>query len=495
MEAKMLNYDIYDDIAVRTGGDIYLGVVGPVRTGKSTFIKKFMELLILDRVEDKNKRARMVDELPQSADGKTIMTTEPKFVPNEAVNVSFDKMSANVRLIDCVGYLIDDAIGHKEGKKPRLVKTPWSENVMPFQEAAELGTDKVIKEHSTVGILVTTDGTISEIGRSKYVSGEERVVAALKDTGKPFVIVLNTKTPGETDSIRLRESLEEKYSVPVILCDVLNMDKDKVAEIMQSVLFEFPVTKINLNLPKWMRSLSFEEKIISDICASFTEKCKNVMRMRDHVLLEGMFSDSEYLDSEADTVINPADGTIELTCRAKDGLYFKVLSSECNNNIDDEFKLLAFVKKLSKSYADYEGIRKAMEEVRANGYGVVNPNLSDMELEEPELVKKGNQYGVKLKASAPSFHIVRVDVETEISPIIGSEQQSEDLVKYLLSEFETDKNGIWETNMFGKSLNDLVKEDLNNKVSCMPNDTRNKLRKTMSRIVNEGKGGVLCILL
>ena len=273
------------------------------------------------------------------------------------------------------------------------------------------------------------------------------------------------------------------------------MDKDKVTEIMQSALFEFPVTSLNLSLPKWMRSLSYDEQIISEISAEFLEKAKNVIHMRDHVMLEGLFADSEYLESEADTVINPADGTVNLFCKAKEGLYFKVLSDECNNNIDDEFKLLAFVKKLSKSYADYEGIRKAMEEVKSDGYGVVNPNVFDMELEEPELVKRGNQYGVKLKASAPSFHIVRVDVETEISPIIGSEQQSEDLVKYLLSEFETDKNGIWETNMFGKSLNDLVKEDLNNKVSCMPNDTRNKLRKTMSRIVNEGKGGVLCILL
>lgn len=491
----MLNYDIYDDIAARTGGDIYIGVVGPVRTGKSTFIKKFMELLILDRVEDKNKRARMIDEMPQSADGKTIMTTEPKFVPNEAVGVTFDKMSASVRLIDCVGYLIDEAIGHKEGKKPRLVKTPWSENGMPFQDAAELGTDKVIKEHSTVGILVTTDGTVTGIGRSKYAPAEERVVEALKDSGKPFVIVLNTNTPQETDTVRLKESLEERYSVPVIICDVMNMDKEKITEIMQSVLFEFPVTAINMTLPKWMRSLSYDEKIISEICSDFLEKTKEVSHMRDHVLLEDMFCSSEYIDRDAETVINPADGTINIVCKAKEGLYFKVLSGECNNNIDDEYKLLAFVKKLSKSYADYEGIRKAMEEVREDGYGVVNPNLSDMELEEPELVKKGNQYGVRLKASAPSFHIVRVDVETEISPIIGSEQQSEDLVKYLLSEFESDKNGIWSTNMFGKSLNDLVKEDLSNKVACMPNDTRTKLRKTMSRIVNEGKGGVLCILL
>ena len=491
----MLNYDIYDDIAQRTGGDIYLGVVGPVRTGKSTFIKKFMELLILDRVEDKNKLARMIDEMPQSADGKTIMTTEPKFVPNEAVSVTFDKMSANVRLIDCVGYLIEDALGHKEGEKPRLVKTPWSEEEMPFQEAAELGTGKVIREHSTVGILVTTDGTITDINRAKYVESEERVVKELKEAGKPFVVVLNSKNPEETDTVRLRESLSERYAVPVIACDVRRMDKEKLTEIMQNILFEFPITSVNISLPKWMRSLSADHKIISDVVSSLSKAAKDAVRMRDYYLLEEMFAESEYFDSNVEVYSQPATGNIDLKCNAKDGLYFKVLSEECDNNIDDEYKLMAFVRKLSKSYADYEGIRQAMEAVKADGYGVVNPNVCDMELEEPELVKKGNQYGVRLKASAPSFHIVRVDVETEISPIIGSEQQSEDLVKYLLSEFETNKNGIWETNMFGKSLNALVKEDLNNKLSSIPNDTRNKLRRTISRIVNEGKGGILCILL
>lgn len=491
----MLNYDIYDDIALRTGGDIYLGVVGPVRTGKSTFIKKFMELLVLDRVEDKNKLSRMIDELPQSADGKTIMTTEPKFVPNEAAEVTFDKMTANVRLIDCVGYLIEDALGHKEGDKPRLVKTPWSEKEIPFQEAAEIGTDRVIKEHSTVGILVTTDGTITDINRTKYVESEEKVVSALKESGKPFVIVLNSRNPEETDAVRLGESLAERYGVPVTVCDVMNLTKEKITEIMQNILFEFPITAVNISIPKWMRSFGSGEKIIADILSVIREGAKSMTKMRDYALLEEIFADNEYIESDVEVFSQPSTGVIELRCKAKDGLYFKVLSAECNNNVDDEYKLLTFVKKLSKSYADYEGIRKAMESVKTDGYGVVNPGIEDMELEEPELVKKGNQYGVKLKASAPSFHIMRVDVETEISPIIGSEQQSEDLVKYLLSEFETNKSGIWETNMFGKSLNALVKEDLNNKLSSMPGDTRNKLRRTISRIVNEGKGGVLCILL
>lgn len=491
----MLNYDIYDDIATRTGGDIYLGVVGPVRTGKSTFIKRFMEQLVLEKITDKNKLKRAIDELPQSADGKTIMTTEPKFIPNEAVRITFDKASANIRLIDCVGYLIDDAIGHKEGKKPRMVKTPWLEEEIPFQEAAELGTTKVIREHSTVGILVTTDGSITDISRAKYVDSEERVVKELKSIGKPFVVVLNSKNPTETDTVRLQQSLIERYDVPVICCDVINMDKETISDIMSKILFEFPVTGINVSIPKWMRSLESDNKILFSIIEELKGKSENVTRMRDYVNLNEIFAESEYIEGHPDLVFDPSTGSIAITCKAKEGLYFKVLSEECDNNIDDDYKLLAFVKKLSQSYTNYEGIRKAMETVRIDGYGVVNPDVKDMELAEPELIKKGNQYGVKLKASAPSFHIVRVDVETEINPIIGSEQQSDELMKYLLSEFETNKNGIWDTNMFGKSFNSLVKEDLNNKVSSMPTDVQIKLRKTMSRIVNEGKGGVLCILL
>ncbi|HKL73722.1 MAG TPA: stage IV sporulation protein A [Clostridia bacterium] len=491
----MLGYDIYDDIAQRTGGDIYLGVVGPVRTGKSTFIKKFMELLVLDKITDKNKLARTIDELPQSADGKTIMTTEPKFVPNEAISVTFDRMNANVRLIDCVGYMIEDALGQKEGGKARLVKTPWLNEEVTFQQAAEIGTTKVIKDHSTVGIVVTTDGSITEISRDKYVSSEERVISELKQLGKPFAIVLNSKNPSSKEAKALKQNMETRHNVPVILCDVLNLSKDTLYEIMHNILFQFPITSIKIKVPKWMRSLGANNKIIMSIIEVLRKKGEDTNKMCDFEKLLDMFANSEYVESDMDLAIDASNGEIMINCKAKEGLYFKVLSEECNNNIDDDYKLLAFVKKLSKSYVDYEGIRMAMENVKTDGYGVVNPNVDDMQLEEPELVKKGGQYGVKLKASAPSFHIVRVDVQTEISPVIGSEQQSEDLVKYLLSEFETNKRDIWDTNMFGKSLNSLVKEDLNNKLSNMPLDAQNKLRKTMSRIVNEGKGGVLCILL
>ncbi|MDD4316140.1 MAG: stage IV sporulation protein A [Clostridia bacterium] len=492
----MQNYDIYNDIAKRTGGDIYLGVVGPVRTGKSTFIKKFMELMVLDKIEDKNKRARAVDELPQSADGKTIMTTEPKFVPNEAVTLTLDDdIMARVRLIDCVGYLIDDAIGHKEGDKARMVRTPWSENELPFQQAAELGTNKVIREHSTIGIVVTTDGSITGIGRSKYILAEERVINELKAIGKPFAVILNTVDALNADTIKLKESLEDRYGVPVIAINVATMNKEELAMIMANILLEFPLRKIDIRLPKWMRALNSSHRIIKQILGMLTKELQNVKKMRDYKRLKDVFAECEWLEREAEIIVDSASGTVNMNCFAPEGLYFKVLSEECGNDVDDDFKLLAYVKKLAGSYKEYEGIRKAMERVRETGYGVINPEIEDMQLEEPEVLRRGPQFGIKLKASAPSLHIIRVDVETEISPIIGSQQQSEDLVNYMLGEFENNKKGIWETNMFGKSLNSLVKEDLTNKLNNMPVDAQNKLRKTMCRIVNEGRGGVLCILL
>lgn len=492
----MQNYDIYNDIAKRTNGDIYLGVVGPVRTGKSTFIKKFMELMVIDKIEDKNKRARAIDELPQSADGKTIMTTEPKFVPNEAVSLMLDQdIKANIRLIDCVGYLIEDAIGSREGDKVRLVRTPWSETELPFQQAAELGTQKVIKEHSTLGIVITTDGSITDIGRSKYIEAEERVISELKDIGKPFVVILNSKHPSNTDTVKLKESLEDRYSVPVIASDVASMSRDDLGMIMANILLEFPLKRIDIKLPKWMRALGSDNRMIKEILGTLSKELQNVKKMRDYKRLKDIFADSSFLEKDTEIIVDSASGTVNMGCNAQEGLYFKVLSEECGDDVDDDYKLLAYVKKLARSYKDYEVIRQAMGKVKETGYGVINPNIEDMQLEEPELLRRGPQFGIKLKASAPSLHIIRVDVETEISPIIGSQQQSEDLVNYMLGEFENNKKGIWETNMFGKSLNALVREDLNNKLNNMPMDAQNKLRKTMCRIVNEGRGGVLCILL
>lgn len=490
----MLNYNIYDDIASRTGGDIYIGVVGPVRTGKSTFIKKFMELTVLDRVEDKNKRARMVDELPQSADGKTIMTTEPKFIPNEAVSVKFDKMNAAVRLIDCVGFVVEGALGQSEGDKPRMVKTPWKDEEIPFEKAAEIGTEKVISDHSTIGILVTTDGSITDIGRAKYVEAEEKAVMRLKACGKPFIILVNSKTPDNTDSVRLKESLSERYGVPAVLVDVTKLTEAALGEIMGKLLMEFPLRAVRLRLPKWMRSLSFENDIIRKCIDSLKGSFSDRKKMADVGGDTEVTVNSELFVAE-DTNIDLSSGNVDVKCTPEESLFYRVLSAETDREIADDHDLMNYVRTLSKSYKEYEGIRVAMDQVKENGYGIVSPTVEDMEMTKPELVKKGNQFGIKIKAGAPSYHIVRVDVDTEISPTIGSEQQSRELAKTMLAEYENDKNAIWQTNMFGMSVSDLVKDDLTGKLNNIPDDTRKKLRKTMTRIVNEGKGGVLCILL
>ncbi len=491
----MQHYDIYKDIAGRTGGDIYIGVVGPVRTGKSTFIKRFMETLVLDHIEDPAKKTRAIDELPQSADGKTIMTTEPKFVPNEAITLSLDKTVANVRLIDCVGYLVDGALGHVEDDKPRLVKTPWSEAEMPFQEAAEIGTEKVIREHSTIGIVVTTDGSVTELSRVKYTAAEERVVAEMKAMGKPFTVVLNSKHPEKAETVKLAAALAEKYGVPVRAVNVQKASAEDFGEILLEVLMEFPVCRVDIDLPRWMRALDRCHPMIADILTRINADRTVLAKMRDYEKLSGLFEGSEVLEEEPDVVADSANGTIKLRYRAKEGVFYRVLAGECNAEIGDDYQLMSYVIKAGKAYNEYEKIRTAIESVKETGYGIVMPTTDEMVLDEPEVVKKGAQFGVRLKASAPSLHLVRVDVETEVSPVIGTEQQSEDLLSYINERFEADKQAIWETDFFGRPLSALVREDLSGKVGNMPKDAQKKLRRTMTRIVNEGKGGVLCILL
>lgn len=488
-------FDIYKDIAERTGGDIYLGVVGPVRTGKSTFIKRFMETLVLNRIEDEHQRTRAVDELPQSADGKTIMTTEPKFVPNEAVRLKLDNTVANVRLIDCVGYLVDGALGHEENEKPRLVRTPWSEEDMPFETAAEMGTDKVIREHSTIGVIVTTDGTVTDLERERYVSAEERVVREMKSKEKPFIVVLNSKNPDLPETAKLAESLSERYGVPVVPMNVAKADGNEFAEILVKILMEFPIQRIDIDLPRWMRALSPEHRYIVDTLNALRTGDLNFEKMRDYEKLYDIFSNSDALDSNPDIVVDSATGTIQLHFKPKEGVFYQALAEQCGCDIGDDYQLMRYVVRTGNAVKEYEKIRSALNDVKENGYGIVMPDMDEMELQEPELVKKGSQFGIKLKASAPSLHIMRVDVQTEVNPIIGSEQQSEELVTSLMSQFENNKQGIWETNMFGKPLSVLVRDDLNGKVSNMPVDSQKKLRKTMTRIINEGRGGVLCILL
>lgn len=492
----MDRYAIYNDIARRTDGDIYVGVVGPVRSGKSTFITKFMENFVIPNVKDKYKRDRIVDELPQAGDGKTITTTQPKFVPGESVRVALrEDINVNVRLIDCVGYVVEGAMGIREGEKQRLIKTPWSDVDMPFEKAAEMGTQKVIKDHSTIGILVTTDGSITDIPRGSYIPAEERVVRELKELRKPFVIVLNSKNPSDSQTQKLKVSLEEKYQVSVICIDVAKMSADEIASIFERVLMEFPLRRVDIELADWLGALPKGNETIWEIMEQASEIAGNMMKMRDFEHAKMLFTNSPKFNPPEEFEVILGEGAIRLKVSAKPELFYKALSQIAGESIDSDFKVMSFVANLSSSKRQFDRIKEALADVDTKGYGVVTPGIEQMTLEEPEIVRSGGRFGVRLKASAPSLHIMRVDINTEVSPIVGTEQQSEELVKYLLSEFENDPKGIWETNMFGKPLHNLVKEGLTNKLHSMPTDAQNKMRKTLGRIVNEGKGGVICILL
>ncbi len=493
----MESFDIYRDISERSGGDIYIGVVGPVRSGKSTFITNFMEKLVLPHIDDKYEKERMMDELPQSANGKSIMTTQPKFVPNEAVKLKLaENVEANVRLVDCVGYLIDGATGHMDGEKPRMVKTPWSDDEISFIDAADIGTRKVINDHSTIGIVMTSDGSIStDLPRNAYVQAEERAVNELKALGKPFIVIVNSTVPASQETEKLAQSLSEKYCNAVMAVNVASMSESDILGIFEKVLMEFPLADIDVKCAKWMRALPYNNKIISLLCETVAQKTADMRKMSDYEKLNIDFEDNEYFECIKTELVEPGRGRVTFNVTPKENLFFTALSQECGVEITDDFELMSSLKDLVSAKKEYDKISTALEEVRLNGYGVVTPSMDEMTLEEPQIVKQGSRFGVKLKASAPSLHIMQVDIQTEVSPIVGTEQQSEEMVKYLLSEFENDPKGIWETNMFGKSLHMLVNEGLNNKLTSMPDDTQKKMRKTLSRIVNEGKGGVICILL
>ena len=492
----MGNYGLYEDIAKRTGGDIYVGVVGPVRCGKSTFITQFMQNLVVPNIEDKNTKQRTIDELPQSADGKTIMTTQPRFVPSKAAAIRVnDKVDMNVRMIDCVGYLIDGALGHEENQKERLVKTPWSDEEMPFEKAAELGTKKVIDEHSTIGIVLTTDGSITDIPRSSYVKAEERVVSELAAQNKPFVVVLNTKLPKSDDAKKLAKSLETKYGVPVMPMDVLKLNQNNIDEIFEKILLEFPIKSLKIKMPKWMQALSFNHPIISNVVEEVKKFGENANKIGQIDKTNVAFLESDDFEPVVVSSIKMGEGKVYFDVTPKPGLFYRVLSEQCDTEITDDFHLISYVKQLAHAKAEYDKIKLALADVKEKGYGVVMPNVEDMTLEDPEIVKQGNKFGVKLKASAPSLHIMSVDIETEVNPIVGSQAQSEEMVKYMMSEFEQNPKAIWETNMFGKSLSSLVKEGIDSKITLMPVEAQRKMRKTLGRIINEGKGGIICILL
>ncbi|ABR49004.1 Sporulation stage IV, protein A [Alkaliphilus metalliredigens QYMF] len=492
----MERYDIYRDIAQRTQGDIYIGVVGPVRTGKSTFIKRVMDLLVLPNIENSYKKERAKDELPQSGTGKTITTTEPKFVPNEAVELTLkENASFKLRMIDCVGYLVEGALGHEEEGNPRMVNTPWFEKQIPFEEAAEIGTRKVIQEHSTIGLVITTDASITEIERENYIDAEERVINELKEINKPFVIVLNSKRPNQPETEELKNQLEEKYEVPVVIKNCATMEMDDIHEILEHVLFEFPITEININLPGWLESIETNHWLKGSILTAIKESVKDMRKLRDVGGMVDSLKGIENIKRANLESIQMGEGAALIDLATDDGLFYKIIEEKTGYGIEGDHQLLGMITELAKAKKAYDRVEKALDDVKNIGYGLVPPAFDELALEEPEIFRHGNQFGVKLRANAPSLHFIRADISTEVSPIVGTEKQSEELVKYLLEEFENDTDKIWQSHMFGKSLHDLVKEQLQNKLYMMPEDTRIKLQRTLQKIINDGNGGLIAIIL
>lgn len=492
----MEKVDIFKDIAERTGGDIYFGVVGAVRTGKSTFIKKFMELVVIPNIENESDRQRAQDELPQSAAGRTIMTTEPKFVPNQAVSIEVDEgLEVNIRLVDCVGYTVPGAKGYEDENGPRMINTPWYEEPIPFHEAAEIGTRKVIQEHSTIGVVITTDGTIGEIPRRDYIEAEERVVNELKEVGKPFIMIINTVQPYHPDTEQLRQSLSEEYDIPVIAMSVESLRETDVYNVLREALFEFPVLEVNVNLPSWVMVLNEGHWLRKSYQEAVQETVKDIKRLRDVDRVVWQFSQYEFIDRASLAGIDMGQGVAEIDLYAPDELYDQILKEVVGVEIRGKDHLLKLMLDLSHAKIEYDQVADALRMVKQTGYGVAAPALADMSLDEPEIIRHGSRFGVKLKAVAPSIHMIKVDVESTFEPIIGTEKQSEELVRYLMQDFEDNPLSIWNSDIFGRSLSSIVREGIQAKLSLMPENARYKLKETLERIINEGSGGLIAIIL
>ncbi|SFE45547.1 stage IV sporulation protein A [Lentibacillus persicus] len=492
----MERVDIFKDISKRTNGDIYLGIVGAVRTGKSTFIKHFMELGVLPNIADDSEYARAHDELPQSAAGKTIMTTEPKFIPNQAVSIHVDEgLDVNVRLVDCVGYAVEGAKGFEDENGPRMINTPWYEDPIPFHDAAEIGTRKVIQEHSTIGVVVTTDGSFGEITRTDYEEPEEKIVEEMKEVGKPFIMVVNSARPTSQEAEMLRQNLSEKYDIPVLAMNVETMTEHDVYNVMREALYEFPVLEVNVNLPSWVMVLNDTHWLQRNYQEAIQSTVKNIRRLRDVDQIIGNFTDFDYIDQANLAGMEMGDGVAEIDLHAPEYLYDEVLKEIVGEEIRGKDHLLELMQDFAHAKREYDQVAGALQMVKQTGYGIAAPTLEDMELDEPEIIRQGSRFGVRLKAIAPSIHMVKVEVESEFAPIIGTEKQSEELVRYLMQDFEEDPLSIWESDIFGRSLSSIVREGIQAKISLMPENARYKLKDTLERIINEGSGGLIAIIL
>ncbi|MCM1334620.1 MAG: stage IV sporulation protein A [Bacteroides sp.] len=491
-----MNHSIYHDIARRTDGNIYIGVVGPVRSGKSTFISRFMQSVVIPNIDSGFRRERAIDELPQGAAGKTIMTTEPKFVPEDAISIRLeDSTFMNVRLIDCVGYIVPSAIGYIENDQPRMVMTPWFDTEIPFNMAAEVGTQKVINEHSTIGLVITTDGTISDIPRAEYAEAEERVVEELNNIRKPFAVVLNTKDPEGSESKALAAELSEKYGKPVIPVNCLEVGEQEIKDILREILLQFPVKEINIRIPKWLTVLEKDHWLKREVFNALKLSAAKIHAIGEIKGITCRLSDCEYVTGCGVEEIDLGKGAGFMRVEIKNELFYRILGEATGIELHDEGDLMPCMIELAAIKKRYEKVKAALDEVQATGYGIVMPGLDELSLAEPEIVKQGGKYGVRLRAQAPSIHMMAANIETEVSPIVGSERQSEELIHYLLNEFEENPTKIWESNIFGKSLHELVNEGLHNKLYRMPSDARQKLQETIERIINEGCGGLICIIL
>lgn len=489
-------FNLYRDIAERTDGDVYVGVVGPVRTGKSTFISRFMEQLVLPGLPDGPKKDRIADELPQSGSGRSIMTTQPKFVPGEAVQISLGgNTPVRVRLVDSVGYLVRGALGVSEEGGARMVHTPWFDQDIPFEQAAEIGTRKVMTEHATIGMVVTTDGSIADLPRSAYVDAEERVVGELKALGKPFVMILNSASPRNAETLKLRDALEDKYAVPVMLLNVREMQVNDIQRVLETVLLEFPLREVRLSVPAWLGALDTNHWLVSHVLEQVCSAGVHQRCMRQTDVFDDVFGESPYVEQVEKVQIYPGEGRMDFNLPVRGGLFNRVLGEECGTEIRGDAHLLSLMKELVKAKSEYDHVAAALDAVKQTGYGLVTPSMTELTLEEPEIVRQGSQFGVKLKAHAPSLHLIRVDIETEVTPVVGTEEQSEELVRQLMEEFTTDPRKVWATSFFGKSLENMVREGLNNKLYRMPADAQDKVQQTLTKMINEGDGGMICILL